>query len=175
VVERDKKLRYAFMLESSPIGGPAQKALVREGFERWREIGIGIPFEEISSISGADIRIGFVEDDGAWSYIGRDIRDIPGRSERTMNFGWDLTQDPRKSDVAVHEIGHTLGFPHEHQNPFSGIVWDEAEVIRVFRGLRIIGQKPRSGIISWTSCRRVMSKALNGTPTQSCTTPSRAA
>jgi hypothetical protein len=51
-----------------------------------------------------------------------------------MNFGWDLTQDPRKADVAVHEIGHTLGFPHEHQNPFSGIVWDEQAVLRVFSG-----------------------------------------
>jgi hypothetical protein len=30
------KLRYAFMPENSRIGGPAQKALVREGFARWR-------------------------------------------------------------------------------------------------------------------------------------------
>jgi len=28
----------------------------------------------------------------------------------------------------VHEIGHTLGFPHEHQNPKAGIVWDEEAV-----------------------------------------------
>jgi hypothetical protein len=128
------RLRYAFMPDSSPIGGTAQKALVREGFERWRNVGIGIQFDEVPGIAGADIRVGFVEGDGAWSYIGRDVRDIPGPSERTMNFGWDLTQDPRKADVAVHEIGHTLGFPHEHQNPFSGIVWDEQAVLRVFSG-----------------------------------------
>jgi hypothetical protein len=51
-----------------------------------------------------------------------------------MNFGWDLTSDPRHENVAVHEIGHTLGFPHEHQNPFSGIVWDEPAVYRTFGG-----------------------------------------
>lgn len=42
-----------------------------------------------------------------------------------MNFGWDISQE---LDTAVHEIGHTLGFPHEHQNPISGIEWDEEAV-----------------------------------------------
>lgn len=128
------KLRYCFMDANSPIGGVAQKALVRDGFARWKGIGIGITFEEVQDVGAADVRIGFVEGDGAWSYVGRDVRDIPGRFERTMNFGWDLTEDPRKADVAVHEIGHTLGFPHEHQNPFAGIVWDEEAVYRYFGG-----------------------------------------
>lgn len=128
------KLRYTFMGAATGIGGTAQRNLVREGFARWKAVGIGITFEEVSDIASADIRIGFVDGDGAWSYIGRDVRDIPGRNERTMNFGWDLTADPRKADVAVHEIGHTLGFPHEHQNPFAGIVWDEAAVYRYFGG-----------------------------------------
>jgi hypothetical protein len=42
-----------------------------------------------------------------------------------MNFGWDVTGD---IDTPLHEIGHTLGFPHEHQNPNAGIVWDEEAV-----------------------------------------------
>ncbi len=45
-----------------------------------------------------------------------------------MNFGWDLTDHPGEIDTAIHEIGHTLGFPHEHQNPYAGIVWDEETV-----------------------------------------------
>ena len=45
-----------------------------------------------------------------------------------MNFGWDLRADERGVDVPVHEIGHALGFSHEHQNPFAGIVWDEEGV-----------------------------------------------
>jgi hypothetical protein len=45
-----------------------------------------------------------------------------------MNFGWDLTRSPGEIDTAVHEVGHTLGFPHEHQNPYAGIVWDEEAV-----------------------------------------------
>jgi len=50
-----------------------------------------------------------------------------------MNFGWDLTT-PYGRDTALHEIGHTLGFPHEHQNPNAGIVWDEDAVLDYFRG-----------------------------------------
>ena len=49
-------------------------------------------------------------------------------NERTMNFGWDLTTS-YGHDTALHEIGHTLGFPHEHQNPTAGIVWNEPAVL----------------------------------------------
>ena len=34
----------------------------------------------------------------------------------------------------AHEIGHTIGFPHEHQNPNAGIVWDEEAVYRALGG-----------------------------------------
>jgi hypothetical protein len=126
------KLRYYFFEGGREAGGNQQRDIVREGFEVWKKLGIGIEFEEVGSISSADIRIGFVLGDGAWSYVGRDVVDVPGKHERTMNFGWDLARDPRRADVAVHEIGHTLGFEHEHQNPFSGIVWDEEAVYRYF-------------------------------------------
>lgn len=101
-----------------------QKDVVRKGFDIWKEVGIGLKFKEVASRDEAEIRIGFMQGDGAWSYIGRYILEI-GSNKRTMNFGWDLIGDV---DTAVHEIGHTLGFPHEHQNPNAGIEWDEEAV-----------------------------------------------
>ncbi len=127
-------LHYAFFPSGDWSAADDQKNLVREGFDVWKRVGIGITFKEVESVSEAEVRIGFLIGDGSWSYIGRDILSIPGQGERTMNFGWDLTQDPRRENVAVHEIGHTLGFPHEHQNPFAGIVWNEDEVYRYFSG-----------------------------------------
>jgi hypothetical protein len=106
-----------------------EKDVVRRAFDTWKKVSIGLKFEEAASRDEAEIRIGFMRGDGAWSYIGRDIIDLNiGRDERTMNFGWDLTRRPNEIDTAVHEIGHTLGFPHEHQNPNAGIVWDEEAV-----------------------------------------------
>jgi hypothetical protein len=113
----------------------AEKDIVRNAFEVWRRVGIGLRFEEVNSRDEAEIRIGFERGDGAWSYVGRDIIDLNlGRNERTMNFGWDLTRHSREIDTAVHEIGHTLGFPHEHQNPIAGIVWDEEAVYAALAG-----------------------------------------
>lgn len=107
----------------------AEKEVVRGAFAAWMSLDIGIRFVEVDSRDEAEVRIGFMRGDGAWSYIGRDIIDLGiGRDERTMNFGWDLTRDPREIDTAIHEIGHTLGFPHEHQNPNAGIVWNEEAV-----------------------------------------------
>ncbi len=106
----------------------AEKDVVREAFSIWKALGIGLEFVEVDNRDEAEIRIGFMRDDGAWSYIGRDILDI-GRDDRTMNFGWALSGQ-EGTDTALHEIGHTLGFPHEHQNPNAGIVWDEDVVYR---------------------------------------------
>src|SRR5262249_13757272 len=71
-------------------------------------------------------------DDGSWSYIGTDILKYQDLG-RTMNYGWDLTTIWGHA-TALHEIGHTLGLPHEHQNPGAGIVWNEPKVYAYFSG-----------------------------------------
>ena len=105
-------------------GSAREKDAVREAFQIWKSQGMGLEFIEVTDRREEQIRIGFMEGDGAWSYVGRDVLNI-SKNARTMNFGWNIIDD---IDTAVHEIGHTLGFPHEHQNPNAGIVWDEEAV-----------------------------------------------
>ncbi len=103
----------------------ANRQVVRDAFDRWKALGIGLDFKEVDDPDDAEIRIGFLRDDGHWSYLGRAVLSH-GAHERTLNLdkgdNWGI-------DTATHEIGHSLGLPHEHQNPKAGIVWDESAVI----------------------------------------------
>lgn len=124
-------LHYCFLTTPASFKGKAQHLdLVRKGFHAWKKLDIGLEFEEVDDASEAEIRIGFLAGDGHWSYIGRDALGF-GVHERTMNLdktdAWDI-------DTAVHEIGHSLGLPHEHQNPNAGIVWDEEAVYAALAG-----------------------------------------
>ncbi|MDJ0773100.1 MAG: M12 family metallopeptidase [Mastigocoleus sp. MO_167.B18] len=120
-------LRYYFFDQPTTwTTNDAEKDIVRQAFDIWKNLGIGLEFKEVNSRDEAEIRIGFMRGNGAWSYIGRDVL-LSRKDKRTMNFGWDLTRTG-DIDTALHEIGHTLGFPHEHQNPNSGIVWNEEAV-----------------------------------------------
>lgn len=126
------KLKYYFFNgagDGSPAtwkGDTTQKNIVKQAFSTWKALGIGLEFEETNDRNEAQVRIGFLRGDGAWSYVGTDvINQVPSPGERTMNFGWNISND---LNTALHEIGHTLGCPHEHQNPQAGIVWDEEAV-----------------------------------------------
>lgn len=72
---------------------------------------------EFRDTGGRDgqVRIARNQGDGYWSYLGTDILQIPA-NEPTMNldsFAMD-TPDSEFYRVVRHEVGHTLGWPHEH-------------------------------------------------------------
>ena len=134
----------------------AQKKVVRDGFAKWKSLGIGLEFKEVSAPDEAEIRIGFMRGNGSWSWVGREILDI-GTDARTMNFGWDIGND---FDTVLHEIGHTVGLHHEHQNPFAGIVWNEPLVYSNLAGSPNFWSREKT---HWNIIRKLPESAVQGT------------
>jgi len=102
-------------------GTPEQKAMVKEQAGWWTaHANLKFDFNEAPD---AEFRIAFDDNDGAWSYIGTDCRNIP-LDQPTMNLGF------LDGGTVAHEFGHAIGLAHEHQNPAGGIQWNEQVVVR---------------------------------------------
>jgi len=154
------QITYYFFKEPAKWrGGSAQEEAVRDAFATWKNLGIGLVFREVQEPEEAMIRIGFDQSDGSWSYVGRDCIDHASNpSERTTNFGWDLTT-PYGRDTALHELGHVLGFPHEHQNPRAGIVWNEEKVYESLGGPPNFWSRERT---HWNIIRKIPPNSVDG-------------
>jgi hypothetical protein len=119
-------------------GAPELCARVRAVAEEWTGpdmANVRFQFLDDSDTGDADIRIGFTQGDGSWSYLGTMSQQIPA-SEQTMNYGW-LTPDSDDDElhrVVAHEFGHALGLIHEHQNPDKPISWNRDAVIADLSG-----------------------------------------
>jgi hypothetical protein len=140
-------------------GSTADIAVVNSSFEAWAKLGIGISFREVDAPEDAIVRIGFDQQDGSWSYVGRDVLGTRSPQERTMNFGWSLTTDYGR-DTALHEIGHTIGLEHEHQNPKAGITWNRSAVIEYFSGPPNFWYPEQ---IEWNILRKIPTSQFTGT------------
>ena len=85
-----------------------------------------------------EVRISFYADAGSWSAVGRDALNAGyfPLHQPTMNFGWVRDDSDPVEDRAVilHEFGHALGCIHEHQAPTFTRKWDQAAVMKYFKG-----------------------------------------
>lgn len=88
-----------------------------------------IRFDFVPVNQPAEIRIGSVQGQGSWSYVGTVCRSVD-QNEPTMNYGWfnDWTDESEFSRVIVHEFGHAIGFGHEQSHPEISLQWNKPVV-----------------------------------------------
>lgn len=120
-----RTLRVSFLGGTSDV----QKKVINYANEWTKYTSLKFDF---GNDADAEIRIAFVKD-GSWSYIGTDCLTIaPGQA--TMNYGWfdQPVSEDEYSRVIIHEFGHAIGMPHEHQHPTAEIPWDKEAVYRYY-------------------------------------------
>jgi Astacin (Peptidase family M12A) len=96
------------------------------------------PYRTCSASVGASIRVSFTRD-GNWSYIGTDSLKY---TDTTLNIGY-AAEGPLSTldhnilkEVILHELGHAIGFEHEHQSPESKCA-DEFDWPKIYEAARV--------------------------------------
>ncbi len=120
-------LYVAFM---EPVD-PALADRILSHMNAWADY-CNVGFELKSDPNQAHVRI-TLAGDGYWSYVGTQILSIP-RSQPTMCLQ-DFSMDTPESEyrrVVRHEVGHTLGFPHEHMRAELVAMLDPRKTIAYF-------------------------------------------
>ena len=115
---------------------------VQKTVEKYIAPFVNLEFEWDVPQDESNIRIAFVPELGAFSYLGKEALSPEGtpmpKNAITMNLGW-IDKDVESSDspifsgtgvVVVHEFGHLLGMIHEHQRGDEPFHWNKQVVYR---------------------------------------------
>lgn len=121
---RHSKIRYCF-LKPTPWSTPdtSDVRVIKAAISDWLQPGCTLQFEETERPDDAHVRIATGQGSTAIARVGTDALDITDPAIPTLQFSKPLSGESGQWR-ALHEIGHVLGFEHEHQSRNAAIDWD---------------------------------------------------
>ncbi|MFZ7154008.1 MAG: M12 family metallopeptidase, partial [Bacteroidota bacterium] len=79
----------------------------------------GLKFTQVAT--QPDMIVSFVQNNQAWSYVGKDLAQIAKQGQPTMNLGWHIkyrnNEGGERYGTGNHEMLHALGYIHTLQSP----------------------------------------------------------
>lgn len=146
--DQGKTIRIAFLQKAVNYQGQIldpQYTKEKESFVKQKVMSVLAPLVNLNFTWGvepenSDVRIMFVPELGAWSYIGTDNAGI-SKDQPTMNLGWidnetnfDAPQYRGTGIVVLHEFGHMLGMIHEHSRADAKLDWNKPVIYKALGG-----------------------------------------
>ncbi|WP_052496526.1 M12 family metallopeptidase [Pedobacter lusitanus] len=112
-------------------GSTYVRSKVKQYAKSW-EASANVTFSFVADNAAADIKIAFDQNDGSWSYVGKESKNY----SPSMNYGWfnDNTSDTEFRRTVTHEFGHALGLNHEQSHPDANIPWNTQAVYDYYMG-----------------------------------------
>jgi len=128
-------IRYGFLMQNPPTWMESQDIKAFDAaLAEWLQPPCGIRFEKTTKLAHAQVRVRVKLTAPLRSRVGTEALEVTDPTKPTVSFNRYLnSRDGRL--MALHEIGHILGFHHEHQSRRAALCWDEPVTTAHFRAM----------------------------------------
>ncbi|WP_323761589.1 hypothetical protein [Maricaulis sp.] len=128
-------VRYGFLMQNPPTWMERQDIeAFAAALSEWLQPPCGLHLEHTTRLSDAQVRVRVKLTAPLRSRVGTEALEVTELGKPTVTFNRHLNSKAGRL-MALHEIGHILGFHHEHQSRRAALGWKEPATTAHFRAM----------------------------------------